>query len=180
MADEFPTAGDEGFELIPPETDPVAPEDELNAATAALDDDAPAPEDDPRIPFGVSWSFDWEAGRFRRQGMSPARVSGLDTLREWCMMALNSARFAHVVFSEEFGIDDPNEPIGEAMDSEAESDYEEKIRTALIVHDRIADVTDFEMEYDPTEGILYIDSFRVVTDEDEELLIGDLQLGEEA
>lgn len=177
MIDEFGTAADEGFELVPPESAEVTPEEELTAAeaAAALPDEQAVQQE----PFGYSWSFDWEAGRFRRHGQAPARVSGHDALREWCMMALNSARFAHVVFSDVFGIDSPNEPIGNAIDSEAESDYEEKIRTALVVHDRIADVIDFEMDYDPTEGILYIDSFVVVTDEDEELPFGDLQLGEE-
>lgn len=174
-------AREEGFELIPIDDEEIPPEDDLNAATAAaLNDPESPPEVDPGgpEPFGVTSAFDWDAGRYKRHGQQPVRVSGLDALREWCMMALNSTRFAHEVFSARFGMDDPREGLGRGLDDEDDlpSDYEQKIREALIVHDRVADVRDFDIVWDPLEGILRIRRFTVVTDEADTLPFADIQL----
>lgn len=178
-------ARDEGFELLPIDDAEIPAQDALNAAAAAAlgdREDPPSIETAGPIPFGVSWAFDWEAGRFKRHGQSPVRVTGLDALREWCMMAVNSTRFAHGVFSDRFGMDDPNELIGGGLgeDDDIASDAEEKIREALMIHDRIVDVTEFDIEWNPVEGILYLHSFTAVTDEADELPFADIQLAEEA
>jgi hypothetical protein len=44
------------------------------------------------------------------------------------------------------------------------------------VHDRVAEVTEFEAAYDPTQGVLTIINFSVVTDDDETVTIADLQI----
>lgn len=178
-------ARDGGFELLPIDDPEVPAEDALNAAMAdALGDDTglAAVETAGPEPFGSTWAFDWEQGRYKRHGGRPVRVTGLAALREWCMMAVNSTRFAHVVFTDRFGIDDPLEGIGTGLgeDDDLPADYEEKIRNALLIHDRIVDVTDFDIEWNPVEGVLYIHYFRVVTDEADELPFSDIQLREEA
>lgn len=170
MSTSTPGADDFGFELIPPDDTAVSPEVDLAAAAASALEDPTDPrevaEDAPE-PFGVSWRFDYDVGRFVRAGTSPARVAGTDALIEWCMTALHTARFAHPIFSEDFGMEAPNDMLGDAVGDEAEADYVSRIRDALLVHDRIVEVTDFEIEFDPASGVLYIHTFTVVTDEEE-------------
>lgn len=173
-------APDEGFELTPVEELEVSPEEDLDAAAAAATEDpfeAEAVEDAPE-PYGRSWEFDFEAGRFKRYGGAPAEVYAERSLAMWCLMALHTAVDAHDIFSPEFGTDRPLEPIGStgADAEEAVGDWEAKIREALTVHDRITDVQDFDADYDPAVGVLTISSFTVVTDEDERVRFGALQL----
>jgi hypothetical protein len=170
---------DLGFSLLPADDDPITPEADLDAAAAAaLADPALAPvADDAPEPLGLSWAFDFTAGRFVRQGTSPARLGGLDALRMWCMTALNSARYAHAIFSPEFGIEKPQGPIGEAGDRarDAADDWRVAARDALLVHDRVADV-ELTVEYDPVAGQVLVTDLLVVTDEEVELPFDDIAI----
>lgn len=178
MSDQTPNADDLGFELVPPDDDLIGPEDRMNAAAAAAlaDPGAPtaAPTEAPE-PLGISWLFDFDAGRFVRQGTAPARVTGNDTLKMWCLTALNSARFAHAVFSDEFGMENPVIDLGAAVAAEVAVDFAARIRDALLVHDRISDVADITTNFDPTMGVVFT-SFTVVTDEEETVPIDDMQI----
>jgi hypothetical protein len=164
-----PDAVDLGFELIPADDDDlITPEQQLAAAEAgAMQDPVEQVAEDVPQPFGMSWAYDWQNGQFILQGSSPAEVRELDALREWCLMAIYSARFAHAVFTDEFGLEDPDELFGEIDPEELVGDYEERLREALLVHDRIAAVENFDADWDPTEGVLTINYFDVRTDEDE-------------
>lgn len=185
MSDQQLGAADLGFELVPPDENAVSPLDDLNAAAAsAVSDPGTAAEAavDPVEPFGVSWAFDYVAGRFKRQGTSPGRVEGTSALVEWCMTALNSRRYAHAIFSDEFGMEKPQGtrrglPAGRAAEEYA-SDWGAKAREALLVHDRIVNVAMTPL-YDPVKGLITIDNLVVVTDEDVELAFPDLQIATE-
>lgn len=177
-ADLTPGADDLGFELLPPSDDLLTPEDDLNAAAAsALEDpNAPIPvAGNVPEPLGVSWLFDFEAGRFVRQGGAPARVTDVESLKQWCLAALNSARYAHAIFSDEFGMEHPVDDLGAAVATEVVTDFATRIRDALLVHDRISDVTDIISSFDPLSGIVFV-SFVVVTDEELTVAIDDLQI----
>lgn len=174
-------AGLDDFELLPVDDDLTpAPEDALNAAVASAlgNPEAPveAPDDAPP-PFGYSWAFDWNAGRFVRQGAAPARVSGVDAFRERCLMAVNSARFAHAVFSRQWGVDIPQHAIGAAGDAAvlAASDWQVAIRDALLAVERCADAS-LTCTYDPVAGQLTVTDLVVVTDEDDTLQFDDLMV----
>jgi hypothetical protein len=54
------------------------------------------------------------------------------------------------------------------------ADMKLRITDALLVHDRITAVTDFDMYFDQTEQALVIRNFTVVTDEDQSLVVRDL------
>jgi hypothetical protein len=173
-------ADDLGFELLPVEDGEQVPaEDALNAAVAsALEDPGtPAAADDPVEPTGYTWDFDWEAGRFKRFGSAPARVVGLDALAQRCMMAINSARYAHPVFSDEFGVEQPQRGIGttgrEAF--EAADDWRVAIRDALLVMEDVSDVQ-VSPEYDPVEGVIVLRDLVVVTNEEVELSFDDIRI----
>lgn len=178
MSDQTPGADDLGFDLVPPDDDLISPEDQMNAAATAALEDPTAPvavATEPPEPLGISWLFDFDAGHFIRQGAAPARVTGTDALEMWCLTALSSARFAHAVFSDEFGMENPAADLGAAVAAEVAVDFAARIRDALLVHDRISDVADITTNFDPTTGIVFT-SFTVVTDEEESVPIDDLQI----
>lgn len=175
---------DDNFELIPVEDDLLPTADQqINAATAAAlaDPDAPAPDPAPApTPTGYTWAFDFEGGRFVRQGGSPARVTGYEPLKQRVLMALNSARYAHAVFSTQFGVEAPLRGIGEAGQDAliAADDWRVQIREALMVFEDVADVA-VTVTYDPVAGVLRLTEFVITTNEDVELPFDDIRISVE-
>lgn len=169
-----------GFELLPADdADAIGGLDLAAAAASALEaPDARAPDtEDPPEPTGYSWAFDFGAGRFVRYGSSPAVVRGNATLEQRCLLALNSARYAHPVFSPAFGLEEPKQGIGLAGDAarEAADDWRGKVRDALMIFD---DVTDVQLAatYDPVAGVITLRDFVVTTNEEVELSFPDIRI----
>lgn len=167
------------FSLIPADDPASSASDDLAAATAgavALPDTiVPAPTA-PAIPFGVSWEFDWELGQFTRVGQSPLQVNNFNALGQWCLMAIHSARYAHAVFSDDFAMENPDSPIGEIAAGEIVDDWQAAVVDALMVHDRITSVDNIDIDWDPSAGVLYLNSLDVITDEDLTLTVSDITL----
>lgn len=166
------------FTLIPADDEAVTPDADLDAAAAsalAEPGDVAGDEDAPE-PFGRTPAFDFAAGRFVRQGGSPAWVTGLDSLKQWCLMALHSARYAHPVFTEDFGHEFPTSTVGTAGPEAVEEadDFFARLRDAWLVHDRIADVQGRGV-YDPVAGAVILTDLVVITDEEVELPFPDLR-----
>lgn len=162
---------DPAFTLIPAD-EAVSPEDDLAAAVAARLENPFELAETPgtREPFGRTIAFDWERGVMKRNGVTPIWVSGHAALREWVMMVLHSAWLAHPVFSDEFGMEQPDGPLGEGSlhDIDAAiSDFGENFKEGVEVHDRVASLEDFEAEWLEDDGIVHIIGFTVTTDEDE-------------
>jgi hypothetical protein len=168
-----------GFSLIPADDPSSTAADDLAAATTgalALPAGVQAITPDAPEPFGITWAFDWDHGQFIRVGTSPAQVADFDALGEWCLMAIHSARYAHPVFSDVFGMEEPDNVIGEFAVGEALADWQKNIVEALMVHDRITSVENLNLDWDPTTGILLILQMDIVTDEDETLTVSDVTL----
>lgn len=170
-------ADDLGFELIPADDEELSPAADLDAAEASALGEAEPEAPEPPEPTGYTWKFDWAAGRFMRHGSSPARIFGLDALAERCMMAVNSARYAHPVFSDEFGVEDPTAGIGEVGPAAVEfaDDWRVKVRDALMVFDDVTDVQ-VEPEYDPLQGVIVLRDLVVTTNEEVELSFPDIRI----
>lgn len=167
----------DGFELLPTDDAGFGPEAALDAAAAtALERTRIEP--DFVMPFGRTPLFDFEAGRFVRIGGSPAWTTGHNALKQWCWMAAYTARFAHPIFSDDFGVAAPQGGLGLTGEDaeEAADDYRVELREALLVHDRIDEV-ELRVEFDPVQGVIFISDFIVTTDEDVEVGIEDFQLG---
>lgn len=164
---DIPGADDLGMELIPADDAEVTADEELAVAveSALAPEFEPIPTAQP-TPLGSTWLFDFEAGRFVMRGADAARVTGAEALAVWCQTAIHTARYAHGIFSDQFGMERAGDPIGEAHVAPLIRDYEDRLRRALTVHERIADVTDFEADYDPATGILTIHQFDVVLDDE--------------
>lgn len=176
-------ADDLDFELLPSDDEGLSPAEELQAAIAGAVAEPgaviPQAEEAPR-PLGRTWVFDFEAGRFVRSGGSPAPTSGFGAVQQWVLMAAHTARYAHKVFSDEFGMERPEEGVGELSGTEIVSDYEQHLREAVLVHDRITALDKFVAAVDPLSGDLIITYFEIVTDEEEVISFSNITLGEAA
>ena len=125
---------------------------ELEAALGAI---AVAPDDVE--PLGRSWAFDFNAGQFARGGgQSPIVVTGEGALRMWVLKALHTARLAHPIYTDQYGIELPFDLVGRSVSPEGIGRYAAAVTDALLVHDRITAVIDFQFSHDPDEGALYV------------------------
>lgn len=170
----MPGPSDLGFDLLPPDPGLISPDLALEAALAPVVD-LGAPDEQP---LGKGWSFDFLTGQFVRHGSSPAEVYELDNLRVWIEKTLRTARNAHPIYGDQYGIVEPYELIGEAYSSELVGAYQEAVVEALMVHDRIAAVDSFYFQHDPMDDALFV-SFQVMLDgQDEDVLeVNSLPLG---
>lgn len=147
--------------LIPTLQPPISADAQLAAALSAS---PPTPATaDPPVPFGRGWAFDFLNSRFIRYGSSPAIASGLDNLRMWIEKTLRTKRFAHPIYSNQYGMQLPREIIEARFDGELTAEYAQAITEALLVHDRIQKVRDFAFNFDDADGILAV-RFTVVLD----------------
>lgn len=172
---------DSGFGLLPTDDMPLSPEEELDNAVAARLEDVHAIADRPvaPIPFGRSWNWDWDRGRFHRVGSAPAEVREHKSLYEWILNALHTAAGHHPTLPDSFGIEDPGAMFGEVDPSLAMSDWEREVEVALLAHDRIKAVDSIELEWDPTAGIVYLTRMDVITDEGEAVALLDIPIDPE-
>lgn len=141
----------------------VTPDDNLRlaaleATTTGLD---PVPDTLGAV-VGRGWAFDFATGQFARQGASPAVVSGENQLKSWIEKTLYTSRFAHPIYTSEYGTEGLVDIIGKLHEPGSEHTIEIAVRDALIVHDRITNVTDFS--FAPVGESLEI-GFTVVLDD---------------
>jgi hypothetical protein len=147
------------YDLIPPDPGLINPDLQLDAALAPVEDAGP----DAPIPFGKSWRFDFIAGQFIRDGSAPQATYELDSLIMWIEKTARTARYAHPIYSDQYGVEEPYGLIGQQADDALLSAYEDGLTEALLVHDRIVAVEGFGFSQDPFDEALYA-SFTVVVD----------------
>lgn len=171
MAEPDAQSGD--FELLPADDPGSTPEQDLEAAIAsALSPDYVSLVGEGPVPIGYTWLFDYEAGRHVMRGQAPVRATGIDNIKTWALGVTRTARWAHGVFSDAFGMEEPDAMVGLANPRPALRAYEDALRRALLVHDRITDLVDFEADWDPASGIVTISNFTVTLDDEARLSLG--------
>jgi hypothetical protein len=150
------------FDLLPADTI-LSPDDALQKALGlTIDDDVV--EEEPIVSFGRGWSFDFIEKQFVQRGRTPAEATGLAQLAVWVEKCLRTPRNAFSIYSPEFGVDHLHEFVGHPITPEMVGKMARDIEDALLVHDRISNVKDFEFEV-AEEGEVLLVSFTVVTDE---------------
>lgn len=171
----MPDATDLGFRLLPSDDPAISPEDDLAsaAASALAPDFTPVPGEAP-VPIGRSWLFDHVLGRFVRRGQDPDAAVGDQALAMWCLNAIYSARFAHAVFGDDFGMERPEDPIGETAVNVG--DYVARLRRALTVHDRVTAVSVEGATYDPASGVFDVGIVTVTKDDQTTLSLENVSL----
>lgn len=165
---------DSGYELLPPEGADMAVDEALEAALGGAI--VPASNYEP-APLGRSWAFDFETGQFARGGgASPIVVTGEASPRMWVLKALHTARLAHPVYTEDYGVELPFDLVGGRVTPEGIGRYAAAVTDALLVHDRIAAVEDFAFSYDPDDDALEV-AFAVVLDGGARVPVDPVSLG---
>lgn len=167
------------FTLLPAEDPQTTPDDQVAAAVAGAlaQPSSQTPVADPAPqPFGRSWQFDFEQGQFIHAGDAPADTTGFGALEQWLVMAAKSARYAHAVFSDEFGMENPDSTMGYFAEGEILVDWQQAMVEAWMVHDRVTSVENFDLTWDPTDGVLTINNVDIVTDEDQTVSLSDVTL----
>jgi hypothetical protein len=158
MSDLFPEEPIDAPALVPETDVPEEPEDVLAELENALqtfpsDVDLVVGEEEPP-PIGRSWAFDWAMRDFVRSSGSagPQPTRGLETLTEWIEKCLRTARGAHPVHPQGYGVAQASAdglvggPVGSIP-----PDLEERVKDALLFHPRITDVRGFSYSSDPDD-----------------------------
>lgn len=165
--EEFPA-----LELLPADTDVFSLDEEL----AELADPEDVPDfdvEEETLPVGRTWFIDLETGT---GGPSPAVLRGNDAVVMLAQIALRTRRGEHVIFDDEFGMDDPEGMLGFADEAERRALYERDVsETLLACHDRITNVSDFLFIRDPDEEEIYVD-LSIEIDGDEEVRLEGVQV----
>lgn len=166
----MPEDFDTNFELVPPSTLEITPEEQLAASELLLDEDIEVAEDEPE-PFGRSIAFDHENRRTTLYGGSPVWTDGLDTLQVWIKNMMWTERMAHTIFSDDFGMDDPYSLIARTARADLWQAYQSDLTEALLVHDRIAEIREIDMDVWAEDPEVTVVKIRILTDQYEELTV---------
>lgn len=131
---------------------------------------------DDTVPFGIDIELDISGPKLTATRGGDIRLVGeTDALVQWCIMALLTPRGLNLIYPESFGSQlhvlvgknlPPDAVVGEAVGY---------IKEALLEHDRIIDVDDFEFSQ-LSDGVLNV-AFTVFTDDDESLRLEGLTVG---
>lgn len=88
--------------------------------------------DDEPIGYRSGVAFAWNPGDFVRDGQNDIMdTSGVESWQQWCMNCLQTARYKHQAYSDDFGID-IDEVFSAETHEEAESILTREITDALL------------------------------------------------
>lgn len=102
----------------------------------------PFDEEEPSIEPLSTYRIDYETGEITSE-----IIEGLEAIQQFVYMALRTPRFAHFIYSDDYGSE-----IEELLsDDEVTAEFKKMelprlIEEALIYDDRISEVTDFDIE----------------------------------
>jgi hypothetical protein len=119
-------------------------------------------------PVGRAWAWDFDANRFvTGAGGTPLVIRGQAALQQRLTKLLLTARGAHPIYTEGFGVDEPFYPIGRSMVEALGSDFASRIEEALLYDPKVLAVENMEFEADADDDQAIVGSFTVRTDDDQ-------------
>ena len=192
MADFVEQVAGEGYPLVPPDDELIAPSAALDEIERSIGDpalfgdlsatrvgDVVVDTQPQTFSLGRTWQFDFVKGDFVVPGAarSPVGVSGVETLRQWIALTLRTERGAHPIASDDYGLEAPVAGIGFAPRDVLASDLAQRVADALSFHPKIVEVRDFVMRVDEEDEEAVLVSFTVVLDNAESLSVEDVDLG---
>lgn len=103
-------------------------------------------EDEEPIGYRPGVAFDWQTGDFIRDGRYKLKeATGVESWHQWCLNCIQTERYKHLAYDEDFGID-YDEVFSATTQDEAESILTRQINEAL--------------EADPYGRTAYVDSIE--------------------
>lgn len=157
--------------LLPVQEEPLDPQQEFDRFEESFDVAQRQPElvvqEEPPHPVGRSFAYDFVKRRFylAPSAHGPLETHGIETLRMWIEKCMRTARGAHPIYSDDYGIELPGDFIGGGVAAFPDDVYEQAIRDGLTAHPRISDIQNFTAVFDPMEEWVAV-SFEVVVDDE--------------
>jgi hypothetical protein len=176
--------------ILPDVDDPLSGGDALTVLQTQLEGEPGEldlilePDSAAGQPIGRSWAFDFHnldggaGGGFVKSpgALSPLPTSDMETLRNWVVKCLNTARGAHPIHPPGYGLAPSNDMLIGANIGSIPGDLFDRIEEALTFHPRITSCEDFEYEVeDPDDDVLNV-SFTIVLDDDTDVNVPKLGL----
>lgn len=168
--------------LLPAQEEPLPADDAFTRFEENIDAqsdtaDLVVVEEDPP-PLGRSWAYDFDSRQFVAApgAHGPLAIRGLSTLEQWVTKALQTARGAHPIYSDAYGIDLPADFFSGPVVAFPDDLFLDRVRTALLRHPRIVDVDSFAFTHLPTEEYVAV-SFTVHTGQGENFNFQNVRVG---
>lgn len=183
MSDTFPEPQSvEAPVLLPVQEEPLTPDDAFTRFEEGLDQqldsaDLVVVEEDPP-PLGRSWAYDFDRKRFvgAPTAHGPLVLHGVSTLQQWIEKCLRTARGAHAIYSDNFGIDLPADLFSGPVSHFPDRLFQDRVTDALTKHPRIVSVDNFAFNIDPNQEYVAA-SFTVHTGQGENFNFQDVRVG---
>lgn len=101
--------------------------------------------------YGRSWVWDFATGDFVLDGRGrPVEADGHTAWVQWCVKAVLTQRFAHVIYSSDYGAE-IEDALKQPTRSAIESEIKRTITEALLVDPRTETVRDFAFSWSGDE-----------------------------
>lgn len=168
---------DAGGPLLPIDGEPLTPEEQIDLLDERLDQaDTVVVAEDAPPPIGKSWAFDFTSGFVPAPAGGPLEEQGLAAIRTLVEKAIRTARGAHPIYSDDYGIDFPYEVIGKQANAPEIVLLRQAIEeAALSAHPRVNAVTNYAAVVEPEEEALFV-SFDVVLDSGESVSLTSVRI----
>lgn len=112
-------------------------------------------EDDEPIGYRPGVAFDWQTGDFIRDGRNKLlEATGVESWAQWCQNCLQTERYKHLAYSDDFGIE-IDEAFKAESQEEAESILTRQITEALEAdpYGRTAYINNIEFDWTAPDGV---------------------------
>lgn len=102
----------------------------------------------PEPEYPESYLFDFEKGEFVRDGAGRIAIAdGHTAWVQWCIKAVMTERFTHLIYSSDYGVEIEN-ALKQPTRAAKEADLERTITEALMIDPRTKAVKDFSFTWE--------------------------------
>ncbi len=138
-----------------------------------LDPALSEPVFDETIEYGVTWQFHFGTGcgcdnsvygpHLAVKNNRVQKIEGKPTLMQWINMTLATARYAYLIYDSDYGTEFTTIIATSLDEEEATTEIEQTIVDALLIDDRISEVTSVEIVSSEDNASALIVDVRLVT-----------------
>jgi len=168
-----PTLENEGFAVLPPESEPPDPDETLSIEDALADPDALPVEQDPPAPLGRAPAIDFVQRRFvPNTAGGPLMIYGIPTLAQWVEKCLRTRRGENPACDPDFGLDALFEDLldGGPFDAAAAAEFEGIAERGLTVHPAVDSIEEWSVDYAPGDDAVLVSLLVIPTADGEDPL----------